>query len=520
MRRTLTSAWRLPPLATINRDHAASAVRAMPAAALGGLVNGAIVVVTLWNRVPHAELLLWYAAVVAIAAWQVRPRPSLQAEDRPLNRRGLRRSMIFATVVASPWLWLVVTHLGTLPHTSELILVAICCGMAASGSVFMAPVYPAALIYMATILIPAAVKCFLLSLSGYAPLGLLAVSYAAFLYAVIATNAQLLAERSGAMRALRDAGELLRQRDLELEAQNLKLDAALENMSQGLVMYDEEYRVVVANRRFAELYDLSHDQVRAGTTLREVLERRKAKGHYGGKTVEEVMAAVLAKSEGDQVRQYVNALPGGRSVAVSSRPMANGGYVVTLEDVTQQRRLDARIAHLATHDALTGVANRTLFRDNLDKAVAAVRGGDRGVALMALDLNKFKQVNDTLGHPVGDALLQEVARRLGKCVREEDGVARLGGDEFAVVLHGRDPENEARVLASRMLLAVSSPFPLADQWVEVGGSIGIAVANGVSADAERLIREADIALYRAKAEGGNLYRLYEPSMERRAQQVA
>lgn len=514
MLRTLSSAWRLPPPRTIGRDQVTAAVRALPAAALGALVNAVIVAVTLWNVVPHLELVGWFTCTAGISGSQLFHRPAGRpATNAPLSPRTIRRSMMKSAAAALPWSLLVVLFLGRLPHSSELILIAIGAGMAASGSVFLAPIYPAALTYMAVILVPAALKSFLLTSSGYGPLGFLSLSYAAFLYAVIATKAQLLVERS-------QSSALLQQRDELISAQNERLDTALENMSQGLVMYDAEWRIVVANSRFAEIYDLTPDQVTPGTTLREVLQRRMDKGHYPGKLLDQVLAAVLARVEGDLWRQYVNELPDGRFVAVTSRPMGNGGYVVTLEDVTKQRRIEAKIAHMATHDALTDLANRNLFRDHLDKAAAAVRQGDRGVALLAVDLNKFKQVNDTLGHPAGDALLQAVAHRLTKCVRDEDCIARLGGDEFAVVLHARHPAEDAHLLASRILLALNAPYPLVDTWVEVGASIGIAVAHDASADTERLIREADIALYRAKADGGSRCRFFEPDMDRRSQRVA
>lgn len=183
-------------------------------------------------------------------------------------------------------------------------------------------------------------------------------------------------------------------------------------------------------------------------------------------------------------------------------------------DITERYRSEAQIAHLATHDALTGLANRALFRKRLDNAVAAVQAGERGIALLMLDLNKFKQVNDTLGHPVGDLLLTAIGERLTSCVRESDAVARLGGDEFAVVLHVRDPAGEAQALAARILLALGGSYAIGGHTVEVGASIGIALADGM-ADAERLIRHADIALYRAKAHGGNTYRVFEAEMETR-----
>ena len=147
----------------------------------------------------------------------------------------------------------------------------------------------------------------------------------------------------------------------------------------------------------------------------------------------------------------------------------------------------------------------------------SLHGGDRGIAVLMLDLNKFKQVNDSLGHPVGDLLLVAVAERLSGCVREHDAVARLGGDEFAIVLHVSEPALQAEGLATRILQAIGAPYQLGEHRVEIGTSIGIAVAQGVVADADELVKHADLALYRAKADGGNRYRFFEPSMELTAQ---
>jgi diguanylate cyclase (GGDEF)-like protein len=177
---------------------------------------------------------------------------------------------------------------------------------------------------------------------------------------------------------------------------------------------------------------------------------------------------------------------------------------------------------LATHDALTGLPNRVHFQERLDKAVAVARAGKASVALLMLDLNRFKQVNDTLGHPVGDSLLKAIAERLTSAVRGDDTVARFGGDEFAVVLSTNDAQADAALVATRIQDALTAPFGIDDHTVCIGTSIGIAIpVEGAAADAQRLIKEADLALYRAKAEGGDRYRFFEPHMEeRRKRRVA
>jgi PAS domain-containing protein len=347
MLRTLTSAWRLPHPQSIGRDQLAAVVRAMPAAALGSLVNAGVVAISLWNVVPHFELLAWFACTAGIAGCQLFQRPGNHPNTHaPLSARTLQRSVIRSAIAALPWSILVMLFLGKLPHSSELILIAIGAGMAASGSVFLAPLYPAALTYMAVILVPAALTCFFLASPGYVPLGFLSLSYAGFLFAVIATKAHLLVERS-------QSSALLHQREQLISAQNERLDTALENMSQGLAMYDATWRIVVANTRFATIYDLTSDDVVPGTTLREVLQHRMAKGHYPGKTLDQVLATTLGRVEGGVARQYVNELPEGRFIAVSSRPVAHGrlcGYAGGLYGAAAIRSQDCPHGHARCAD--------------------------------------------------------------------------------------------------------------------------------------------------------------------------
>jgi diguanylate cyclase (GGDEF)-like protein len=168
---------------------------------------------------------------------------------------------------------------------------------------------------------------------------------------------------------------------------------------------------------------------------------------------------------------------------------------------------------MASHDALTDLPNRVLFRQRLDEALSACHRGNGAVAVLMLDLNGFKDVNDTLGHPVGDALLAGVAERLQRAVRAEDTIARLGGDEFAIVVHTFDAAREAAAMSQRIQAALSQAFDVGEQQVAIGTSIGISVAAHGSGNADRMIKQADTALYRAKADGGNSYCFFEPSMD-------
>jgi diguanylate cyclase (GGDEF)-like protein len=180
--------------------------------------------------------------------------------------------------------------------------------------------------------------------------------------------------------------------------------------------------------------------------------------------------------------------------------------------MTEYRRIEARVAHMAHHDILTELPNRTLLRERMERALDGGRNG-RSLAVLCLDLDRFKDINDTLGHPVGDALLKAVGARLLACVEDGDTVARVGGDDFSIVQLASDQPVAATALANRIIAAIGEPFDLDSHQVTVGTSIGIAVAPGDGSDPNQLLKSADLALDRAKAEGRGIHRFFEPDMD-------
>jgi diguanylate cyclase (GGDEF)-like protein len=206
----------------------------------------------------------------------------------------------------------------------------------------------------------------------------------------------------------------------------------------------------------------------------------------------------------------------GREVLVTTSPMADGGWVATHEDITARRRIEAKIAYMAHHDALTDLPNRLQLYEHLGQMLARPKRGEH-VAVFCLDLDRFKDVNDAYGHAVGDLLLKAVADRLRQCVRDTDMAARLGGDEFAIVQAGASQPTDATSLASRLIEVIGAPYELAGDQVTVELSIGIALAPGDGLDPEQLLKNADMALYRAKSDGHGLYRFFEPEMDARMQ---
>ena len=305
----------------------------------------------------------------------------------------------------------------------------------------------------------------------------------------------------------------LRTREAELQAQNLRIDAAISNMSQGLLMFDDEMRLVVTNRRYLEIYQLEDQEVGPGCTLRHLLELRAGSGTFSGNPglyIEALMGAIRAGRPHSQLVE----LNDGRTISVVSQPMTGGGWVATHEDITERRRAEMKIAHMARHDALTDLPNRVLLRERLTEALGHVGRGQR-LAVLCLDLDQFKNVNDTLGHPIGDELLRVVADRLRSCVREMDTISRVGGDEFSIIHTNVADANDAERLARRISEVISAPYDLHGHLVMISTSIGIALAPADGTEADDLLKNADMALYGAKADGRGVYRFFEPTMDSR-----
>jgi diguanylate cyclase (GGDEF)-like protein len=313
-------------------------------------------------------------------------------------------------------------------------------------------------------------------------------------------------------RSLAAASAALERSKRSLEQTNVLFDTALKNMAHGLCMFDADQRLVVCNARYGEMYGLPPELTRRGTTLRALLGARVAMGacpqdaeHF----VEERLEAV-AKS---QPYYSVNELRDGRTFAVSHQPMQNGGWVSIHQDITAQKQAETQIAYLARHDVLTDLCNRAVLRERMEESLARLRRGGRPFTLFILDLDLFKAVNDSLGHPVGDELLKVVARRLVACLRETDTVARLGGDEFAVLTAADGDQREAAIAtANRLLEAVSASYAFDGHRLDIATSIGIALAPAHGTDVDQLIKSADLALYKAKVGGRNAYRLFEAAI--------
>jgi diguanylate cyclase (GGDEF)-like protein len=299
------------------------------------------------------------------------------------------------------------------------------------------------------------------------------------------------------------------QRRLALEKR--RLDTAVNNMTQGLLLFDKTQRLVISNQRYIEMFGVSPDVVKPGLSIQDLLLHRKETGTFSGNIDEYCETFLAAIADGD-VFQTVLDTADGRSIQVLYRPLADGGWLTTLEDTTERRRTEERIAHMAHYDALTGLPNRVLFRQQLEQELEKLRHGEQ-FAVLYIDIDEFKSVNDTLGHPIGDELLKAVASRLRGCVRETDFVARLGGDEFAVVQTALRNQAEVKALVTNIYKAIREPYECEGHQLVTDASIGIALAPQDGIDLDQLLKNADLAMYSAKADGRRTYRFFEHDMD-------
>jgi diguanylate cyclase (GGDEF)-like protein len=297
----------------------------------------------------------------------------------------------------------------------------------------------------------------------------------------------------------------------EVDAERERLQAAVNNMTLGLCMIDKNERLIICNQRFVEIYRLPPELARAGAPLRDIISETK-RGSMSGPALEAFVEGVLETLRKRLPNRLFAELADGRTVSIISQPMADGGEVSTHEDITEQLRTQEQIRHMARHDALTDLPNRILFKERMEEALKRLSRGEM-VAVLSLDLDRFKSVNDTLGHPVGDELLKLVSSRLRDIIRQNDIIARFGGDEFAVVQVGDVQPQGVIALAQRIIDSLSAPFDIHGHQVVIGVSVGIALAPTDGRAPEQLLKNSDMALYRAKSDGRGIYRFFEPRMD-------
>jgi diguanylate cyclase (GGDEF)-like protein len=306
-----------------------------------------------------------------------------------------------------------------------------------------------------------------------------------------------------------------RQMEIGTETGNdrLLLHTVLNSMSQGVVVFDSQTRLVFRNQRYLDMYRLPAEVAKPGCTLGDLLNLRVEARTFSGDP-NEYMLTLLKDIRETETSYHTMKLGDGRAFSIVNKQMPGGGWLATHEDITERQRAEERIAHMAGHDALTDLPNRILLRERLDYELKRVKRGEC-LAVLCLDLDHFKSVNDTLGHPIGDELLKVVADRLRGCTREPDTIARLGGDEFAIIMTAMQQPSDAAALSRRIRDSVANPYHIDGHQIIVDISIGISVAPMDATQPDQLLKNADMALYGAKADGRGVYRFFEPEMDAR-----
>ena len=472
-----------------------------PGTVLVGIVFMAIAATL--TALKTGEYLIWACVALLILAGALRAfdlqryqarKSTLTAEEAA---QWQRRYQIGATIQAAAiGIWCSVTLLSTDDPVAHMIGLSVTTGLLAGGagraygrrSIFR---LQAVLVYGPTVIA--------LALRGTPYYVAMSVVCAAFLLAVMQLSATL---HRIFMRAV-----VAREREAALAGQ---FDTALNNMPHGLCMFRADGRLAVMNNRFREMLNLPDDIVKRDMIASDIVDACAAQGTISAASGK----LILAEIEHTQTRDMVTSDPDitrDRSLSWTFQPMAGGGAVVLVEDITERRRAEARISHLARYDDLTKLPNRVNFRDEIERLLKLPHEASRMSALLFIDLDQFKQVNDTLGHPCGDGLLCAVADRLRQMLRPEDFVARFGGDEFVVFLPAISTNEEAAGLARCIVDRLSEPYKIGNHLVEIGASVGIAVTlPGISADT--LLKNADMALYQAKSDGRGTYCFFRDEM--------
>lgn len=302
---------------------------------------------------------------------------------------------------------------------------------------------------------------------------------------------------------------------LELRDSLGKFEDALRNLPQGLSMFDGNDRLVAFNRQWLNMYGLSPDDIRLGMSFHEVFAHQTAVSDLDG-YLRDLKSRLAASEHASNTLTF----PNGRIVYISYGRRQDGGWVATHQDITERKASEERIEKLAHYDSLTGLANRNLFKERLDEALARYRRMKAPFAVLLCDLDKFKAVNDALGHQSGDTLLRQVAGRIKAEIREVDTAARMGGDEFAlIVMPGRGSIREGTaVLAERLVKALAAPYDIDGHPVVIGCSIGVALVPEHGTRIDEILRNADLALYRSKNAGRNCFNVYSPDLKLEADQ--
>src|SRR6202166_305305 len=473
-----------------------------PVPLLAGIVFVAIAAAL--TALKTGENLIWACVALLIVAGGIRAfdlqrhqarKSTLTADEAAQwKQRYQIGAMIQAAAIG---IWCATTLLSSDDAVAHMICLSVTTGIAAGGA---GRAFGRQWIFQLQVTLVFGPTVIALALRGTPYYVAMSVVSAVFLVALMGISANL---HRIFMRAL-----VAREREAALAGQ---FDTALNNMPHGLCMFRADGRLAVMSHRFSEMMLLPEDIVKRGILAAEIVDACVLAGSISTASGN----IILSEIENSQARDIITTDPDvarGRSLSWTFQPMAGGGAVVLLEDITERRNAEARISHLARYDELTALPNRLNFRDEIEGLLAVPHHAQQLSALLFIDLDQFKQVNDTLGHPCGDQLLCAVADRLRDMLRPEDFVARFGGDEFVVFQQNIKSAEDAAGLARRIVDHLSERYKVDNHLVEIGASIGIAMTSPAGVSADTLLKNADMALYRAKADGRGTFCFFREEM--------
>ncbi|MCA1540950.1 EAL domain-containing protein [Bradyrhizobium sp. NBAIM32] len=450
------------------------------------------------------ELLIWACVALLVLAGTVRAIDLRRYQGRKSSvtaeaaKRWQARYQIGAKIQAAAiGIWCGTTLLATDDAVAHMIALSVTTGIAAGGA---GRAYGRPSIFHLQALLIFAPAVLALAWRGTPYYIAMAVVSAAFLLAIMQLSVNLHRIFMGAVVA--------REREAALAGQ---FDTALNNMPHGLCMFHRDGQLAVMNHRFAAMMNLPDHLPRSGASARDIIAACVQARSISSADGEHIVAGIESSREKEIITAEAN-LERNRSLCWTVQPMADGGAVLLLEDITERRNAEAKITHLARYDDLTALPNRVNFRDQIEHLLAVSHDAAQLSALLFIDLDQFKQVNDTLGHPCGDQLLCAVANRLREMLRPEDFVARFGGDEFVVFQQNLTSPEDAAALARRIVERLSERYRIDNHLVEIGASVGIALTSPEGTSADTLLKNADMALYRAKADGRGTYCFFRDEM--------
>jgi len=483
-------------------------LRLAPLTMLANALNAALIGAAFWNVADRALLVGWGLAVAGVVArgmrlwWRLRNRTA----RRKASQRALRRAVLHAGVLAGLWGLVPLLLLPGADGAHQLLVATITTGMMCAGGFVLATVPVAGTVYVLILGTSSAVALVRADFPLVWPVGMLLLVYAGIVIASVWLTARLFGARLAAETDARQQSEVigLLLRDFE------------ENTSDVLWEIDAEGRLCRVSPRLAALIGASVDELRA-TPVFDLLQRLAPVDESGAGALEAIRRHL---QEGTPFRDLPLAtlLRGTtRWWSLTAKPLidADGrrvGWRGVAHDITEAQHANHQLTWLAHFDPLTGLANRHQFRVQLAALLAPAAGPPKPCAVLCLDLDHFKQINDTLGHAIGDGLLREVAKRLLDATRSSDTVARVGGDEFAIILRDVSAASEAEQLTQRLLEGLRAPCEVRGSHVAARASIGIAVAPRDGSDIDALLNHADLALYAAKSAGRGGFRLFAPQM--------